>query len=190
MCTRCGYAYYGKQDCRRVLKVLGKGLAKYGLTLHPEKTRMVDFRFKRPGGQRPLATRATSFDFLGFPHVWGKSRRGKNVVYQCTAKSRYARAVKAVWEWCKRNRHRSLAEPHGRLSRMMRRHYAYYGITGNSRRLRWYAHQVERAGYRWLSERTRSGRVRWDRFQELLGRYALSRPRIIHSYVAASETPP
>jgi RNA-directed DNA polymerase len=178
------------EDCRRVFNVLGKRLAKYGLTLHPEKTGLVDFRFKRPGGQKHPATRATSFDFLGFTHVWGKSRRGKNVVYQCTAKSRYARAVKAVWEWCKRNRHRPLAEQHGRLSRMMRGHYAYYGITGNSRRLRWYAHQVERVWYRWLSERTRSGRVRWDRFQGLLRRYALPRPRIVHSYVATSETPP
>lgn len=88
-------AFEDFEDCRRVFEVLGKRLAKYGLTLHPEKTRMVDFRFKHPGGQRPPATKATSFDFLGFTHVWGKLRRGKNVVQQCTAKSRYARAVKA-----------------------------------------------------------------------------------------------
>lgn len=175
-------------DCRRVLSVLGKRLERYGLTLHPEKTRMVDFRFKRPTGQRHPATQATTFDFLGFTHVWGKSRRGKNVVYQRTAKGRYARAVKAVWTWCKRNRHRPLAEQHARLSRAMRGYYAYYGITGNGRRLRWYAHQVERAWYQWLSRRTRSGRVRWDRYRRLLERYPLPRPRIIHRYAATSET--
>jgi len=177
-------------DCRRVLEVLGKRLAKYGLTLHPEKTRMVDFRFKRPGGRQHPATQATTFDFLGFTHVWGKSRRGKNVVYQFTAKSRYARAVKAVWEWCKRNRHRPLAEQHRRLSRAMRGHYAYYGITGNTRRLRWYAHRVQRTWYRWLSTRSRGGGLRWRRYEQLLGRYPLPTPRIVHRYATASEAAP
>jgi RNA-directed DNA polymerase len=178
-------------DCRRVLDVLGKRLAKYGLTLHPEKTRMVDFRFKRPGGGQHPATQATTFDFLGFTHVWGKSRRGKNVVYQFTAKSRYARAVKAVWEWCKRNRHRPLAEQHRRLSRAMRGHYTYYGITGNTRRLRWYAHRVQTTWYRWLSTRSRGGRgLRWRRYEQLLDRYPLPAPRIVHRYATASEAAP
>ncbi|WP_232293572.1 group II intron reverse transcriptase/maturase [Stigmatella aurantiaca] len=178
-------------DCRRVLEVLGKRLAKYGLTLHPGKTRMVDFRFKRPGGGQHPATQATTFDFLGFTHVWGKSQRGKNVVYQVTAKSRYARAVKAVWEWCKRNRHRPLAEQHRRLSRAMLGHYAYYGITGNTRRVRWYAHRVQRAWYRWLSTRSRGGGgLRWRRYEQLLGRYPLPTPRVVHRYTTTSETAP
>lgn len=178
-------------DCRRVLEVLGKRLAKYGLTLHPEKTRMVDFRFKRPGGERHPATQATTFDFLGFTHVWGKSRRGKNVVYQVTAKSRYARAVKAVWEWCKRNRHRPLAEQHQRLSRAMKGHYAYYGITGNTRRVRWYAHRVQKTWYRWLLTRSRGDRgLRWRRYEQLLGRYPLPTPRVVHHYASPSETAP
>ena len=76
---------------KRMLDVLGKRLGRYGLQLHPTKTRFVDFRFRRPHGRHP-ATAGTTFNFLGFTHVWGQSRNGKNVVRQITAKDRYARA--------------------------------------------------------------------------------------------------
>ena len=89
-------------------------------------------------------TDGTSFTFLGFAHVWGKSRLGKNVVRQVTAKNRYARALAAITAWCRVNRHQSIPDQHAHLTAMMRGHYAYYGITGNFRRLSWYAHQVPR----------------------------------------------
>src|SRR4051794_15917189 len=134
-------AFEAFPDATRVLAVLGKRLARYGLTLHPEKTRLIDFRFKRPEGTHHPAANGTTFDFLGFTHVWGKSRKGVNVVRQVTAKGRYARALAAVTQWCRDNRHRPIAVQHAHLSAMMRGHYAYYGVTGNSRRVRWYAHQ-------------------------------------------------
>src|SRR4051812_3240887 len=124
-------------DATRVLAVLGKRLARYGLTLHPDKTRLIDFRFKRPEGTHHPAARGTTFDFLGFTHVWGKSRKGVNVVRQVTAKGRYARALAGVTDWCRNNRHRPLAVQHAYLSAMMRGHYAYYGVTGDSRRGGW-----------------------------------------------------
>jgi RNA-directed DNA polymerase len=176
-------------DCRRVLAVLGKRVGRFGLTLHPEKTRLVDFRFLRPNGRHPAA-QATTFDFLGFTHVWAKSRQGKNVICQRTAKTRYARALRSVHEWCRSNRHRPLPEQHARISRMMTGHYAYYGITGNGRRLRWYAHQVELIWRQWLSRRRRGNPMHWDRYRQILARYPLPTPRIIHSYAAASEALP
>jgi RNA-directed DNA polymerase len=174
-------------DARRVLDVLGKRVGRFGLTLHPDKTRMIDFRFLRPDGRHP-ATQGTTFDFLGFTHVWGKSRKGKNVVYQRTAKARYARAVRSVHDWCKRYRHRPLGEQHARIGRMMQGHYAYYGITGNSRRLRWYAHRVEVTWRMWLSRRTRGNPIRWDRFMQILEKHPLPRPRVVHRYAVASES--
>jgi hypothetical protein len=120
---------------KRMLDVLGKRLGRYGLRLNPIKTRFVDFRFRRPGGRHP-ATVGTTFGFLGFTHVWGHSRNGKNVVRQITAKDRYARALASVTEWCRRNLHHPFREQHAHLSRMIRGHCAYYGITGNSRRIR------------------------------------------------------
>lgn len=83
-------------SAKRVLAVLGKRLARYGLTLHPDKTRFIDFHFKRPNGMRHPATSGTTFDFLGFTHVWVRSRQRKDVVRQSTAKSRFARAVASV----------------------------------------------------------------------------------------------
>src|SRR5476649_2205955 len=86
-------AFEDSLDAKRVLDVLGKRLARYGLTLHPDKTRFVDFRNNRPNGADHPETDGTSFTFLGFTHIWGKSRAGKNVVRQVTAKNRYARAL-------------------------------------------------------------------------------------------------
>jgi group II intron reverse transcriptase/maturase len=174
-------------DCIRVQRVLGKRLARFGLSLHPDKTRMVDFRFKRPNGERHPATQVTTFSFLGFTHVWGKSRRGKNVVYQRTAKDRYAQALRRVTEWCRSHRHRPLPEQQAHLARMMTGHFAYYGITGNSLRLRWYAHRVQRIWFAWLRRRSRGERGGYARFEALLRRYPLPQPRIIHRYAAASE---
>ena len=77
--------------------------------------------------------RRSSPTFLGFTHAWGKSRAGKNVVRQVTAKSRYARALAAVTDWCRSNRHQTIRDQHAHLTMMMRGHYAYYGTTTGPR---------------------------------------------------------
>jgi len=122
---------------------------------------------------------------LGFTHVWGKSRQGKTRVWQLTVKSRYARALSAVSEWCRHNRHLSLRDQHAHLSKMMRGHYAYYGISGNSRRIRWFAWQVVRVWRKWLSRRDRQGVFLWSRLNELLKQHPLPPARIVHRYEAA-----
>jgi hypothetical protein len=137
---------------------LGKRLARYGLILHPDKTRFVDFRNNRPNGTDHRETNGTSFTFLGFTHIWGKSRAGKNVVRQVTAKNRYARALAAVTAWCRINRHQPIADQRAHLTAMMRGHYAYCGITGNAQRIGWYARQVVRIWQKWLSRRDRRSR--------------------------------
>ena len=124
------------------------------------------------------------------PHAWGKSRAGKNVVRQVTAKSRYARALAAVTDWCRSNRHQTIRDQHAHLTMMMRGHYAYYGISGNIKRLRWYAYQVVRIWKKWLSRRDRRRRLHWDRLNDLLTRHPLPAARIVHRYTAASEALP
>ena len=166
---------------KRLLDVLGKRLGRYGLQLHPTKTRFVDFRFKRPGGRHP-ATVGTTFNFLGFTHVWGQSRKGKNVVRQITARDRYARALASVTEWCRFNLHRPFREQHAHLSRMIRGHCAYYGISGNIRRIKWYHHQVTRIWRKWLARRGRHSNLSWPRFRAMLARHPLPPAKIIHQY--------
>jgi RNA-directed DNA polymerase len=177
-------------DAKRVLDVLGKRLARYGLTLHPDKTRFVDFRNDQSNGANHPETNGTSFTFLGFAHVWGKSLKGKNVVRQVTAKNRYVRALAAVTDWCRHNRHQTIPDQHAHLIAMMRGHYAYYGITGNFRRLCWYAYQVGRIWQKWLSRRDRGSRLLWSRFNAILKRHPLPAVRIVHHYTNVSEALP
>jgi group II intron reverse transcriptase/maturase len=168
-------------DAQRVLDVLSKRFERYGLTLHPDKTRFIDFRPERPGGTQP-GCKEPPFDFLGFTHTWGKSQKGKNVVRQRTAKSRLARALVAVNDWCRNNRHRPLPDQHVRLSAKLRGHYAYYGITGNRQQLGRFFRQVTRTWRKWLARRSRSHRLPWGRFTALLERYPLPSARIVHRY--------
>ena len=177
-------------DAKRVLGVLGKRLARYGLTLHPSKTRFVDFRNNKPNGTNHPETDDTSFTFLGFTHVWGRSRAGKKVVRQVTAKNRYARALAAVTAWCRINRHQTIPDQNAHLAAMMRGHYAYYGISGNFRRLSWYAYQVARIWQKWLSRRDRGSRLLWNQFTALRKRHPLPAARIVHRYTTASKTLP
>jgi group II intron reverse transcriptase/maturase len=183
-------AFENVLDAKRVLGVLGKRLARYGLMLHPDKTRFVDFRDASSDGKTHPETDGTSFTFLGFTHIWGKSRAGKNVVRQVTAKSRYARALAAIGEWCRNNRHQPIPDQHAHLIEVMRGHYAYYGITGNSRRLSWYAYQVARIWQKWLTRRDRQSRFLWSRFNALLKRHPLPAARIVHRYTTMSEALP
>ena len=183
-------AFENDLDAKRVLGVLGMRLARYGLKLHPDKTHFVDFRNDRPNGTDHPETDGTAFTFLGFTLIWDKSRTGKNVVRFITAKSRYARALAAVTAWCRVNRHQPIPDQHAHLTAMMRGHYAYYGITGNARRLSWYARQVARTWQTWLSRRGHGNQLHWGRFATLLKRYPLPAARIVHRYTTMSEALP
>lgn len=169
-------------DARRVLAVLSKRFAKYGLQLHPEKTRLLDFRCPSKGaGRRGGPGGGRGFDLLGFTHFWARSRRGHWVVKRKTAKDRYCRAVRRIGQWCRRYRHLPLAEQHCALSRKLQGHYGYYGITGNGHALGRYRHEVERVWRKWLDRRSNRAHMGWDRFGLLLRRYPLPPIRVVHS---------
>jgi len=177
-------AFEREDDARRVLAVLPKRLARFGLTLHPEKTRLVDLR--RPAGTsaKPRSQRARSFDLLGFTHYWGRSRKGRWVVQRKTARTRFSRAVRQVGDWCRRNRHLPVAVQQRALSRKLRGHDAYYGITGNARALARSRHEVRRLCRKWLNRRSRATRLSWATFARLVECYPLPPARVIHSIYA------
>jgi hypothetical protein len=154
------------RDAQRVMAVLGKRFAKYGLTVHPQKTRVLDFRRPRP--QQHAGKGGESFQFLGFTHHWGRSRTGRWVVQRKTASKRMSRALKAVAQWCEQSRHWSLAEQHQGLSRKLRGHFAYYGITGNGRALSRFRTQVVATWFKWLNRRGGQRRWTWERFARVL----------------------
>jgi RNA-directed DNA polymerase len=174
-------------DAKRVMDVLGKRVGRFGLTLHPDKTRFLDFRPRHHGGTPPDC-KAQSFDFLGFTHSWGKSRRGKDVVRQTTAKSRFARSLAAIKDWCRSNRHQPVRDQRAWLSAALNGHFAYFGITGNIRRLLAYRYQVVRTWHKWLERRTRGRRFLWHKFNAFLTRHPLPTARITHRYTGWNET--
>lgn len=168
-----------ERDANRVMEVLPKRFGRYNLTLNPAKTRLVDFRRPpRSGGG------SGSFDLLGFTHFWGTSRKGWPVVQRKTSSSRFSRALKRISEWCRVNRHRSVAEQHKMLSLKVRGHYSYFGITGNSRAIGRFLHEVERQWRRWLDRRSSRAKMTWDRFCLLLRRYPIPPPRVVRSVYA------
>jgi RNA-directed DNA polymerase len=173
-----------EEDARRVLAVLPKRFEKYGLRLHPEKTRLVAFQCP-PGrsnrnGSTPGSGHGT-FDLLGFTHHWGKSQKGQWVVKRKTASGRFARSVRTISQWCQLHRHRAISEQHRTLSQKLRGHYAYYGLTGNGKALSRFQSTVTRLWRKWLSRRKRGYTYPWSRFVRLLERFPLPPAVVVHS---------
>ena len=159
-----------------------KRLQKYSLELHPEKTRLV--RFGRPPyrGKQKREDRPETFDFLGFTHYWGRSRKGNWVVKRKTRRSRLTRALRAIDEYCRRQRHDPVKEQRQALARKLNGHYQYYGITTNYRSLARFYRQVTRTWHKWLSRRSRKAYIPWEKMAKILDRWPLPRPRVVHSY--------
>lgn len=173
--------FESEEDARRVQEVLPKRFEKYGLRLHPDKTRLV--RFVPPGDEPPEdggGQRDRSFDLLGLTLYWGKSRKGRWVVKQKTARDRLRRSLRRIKAWCREHRHDSVKQQHASLSRKLQGHYAYYGVTGNYRSLSQFFHEVRRTWRKWLSRRS-NAELAWDRMDAILAVYPLPRPRVVHS---------
>jgi len=166
-----------KSDAERVMKVLPKRFAKYGLTLHPDKTRLIDLNDKRGGGGR-------SFDFLGFTHFLGKTRKGLTVLKRKTSSKRLTRAIRKVDEYIKRNRHMKLKDLIAALNLKLRGHYNYYGVTFNSRSLMGFNYMVRRTLFKWLNRRGGKKKITWMMFIKYVdGWKPLLTPYIRHSYL-------
>jgi group II intron reverse transcriptase/maturase len=180
------------EDAQRVMEVLPKRFDKYDLTVHPDKTRLVPFRppsdRTRADKDRP-SSRPGTFDFLGFTHYWGRSRKGHWVVKRKTASSRFSRAVQSVALWCRFNRHLPIGEQQRKLNQKIRGHCAYYGITGNGLMLARFHYQAARSWRKWLNRRNRERTMTWDVFKRLRQRYPLAPVRVVHSVYAAAANP-
>jgi hypothetical protein len=180
-----------ERDARRVMAVLPKRFEKYGLRLHPTKTKLVRFQRPRYGSnsKKDDPTRPGSFDFLGFRHYWGRSQKGNWVVKRKTAQSRFSRALRRIATWCRTNRHLPIAEQHRVLTSKLRGHDAYYGITGNSRMLSLLRYWVRREWFKWLQRRSHAARRGWEWMERLTKVLPLPMPRIVHSALPSVAKP-
>ena len=168
-------------DARRVLEVLPQRFGKHGLTIHPDKTRLLRFRPGPVGRNGSDSPPPGTFDFLGFTHYWARSRKGRWVVKRKTATNRFTRAIKKISEWCRFHRHTPLSDQHTTLSSKLRGHFQYYGITGNSHALSAFRHFVTRVWKNWLSRRNRERSWAWSDHNRMLQRYPLPPAIAVHS---------
>jgi group II intron reverse transcriptase/maturase len=164
-----------KEDADRIMKVLALRFAKYGLTIHPEKTKLITFT-------EPDDKDEGSFTFLGFTHYWVKSKKGRWIIGRKTDKKRLNRSIKAITQWCRENRNKILTEQHKELTAKLRGHYAYYGITFNFKSLERFFMRIRDIWFKWLNRRSdKRSLYRWQ-YLRYLRLHPLPYPKIVHSY--------
>jgi group II intron reverse transcriptase/maturase len=174
--------FQNAEDAQRVRMVLDKRFSKYGLTLHPEKTRVVEFGRKAFHKAQRMGTKSATFDFLGMTHLSEKSRRGTFRIGVRTAKKRMRRGLKAVAQWCKEHMHDPIAEQQRTLNAKLRGHYQYYGRSSNYRGILRFYRGVRRIWRTWLNRRTQGTPLSWEKYTRFLERHPLVRPRITHTW--------
>lgn len=172
-----------REDAEKVLEVLTKRFEKYGLTLHPEKTRLIEFgrqaltKSEKPGGTKP-----PTFDFLGFTHLCKRSRNGKFTIHLRTMRKRLRRSLAEITAWCREHRHDPVDEQQKVLNSKLRGHYQYYGRPTNYRCIWQFFRGVRKSWQKWLNRRTRGNSLNWDKFENLLRCHPLLLPHITRSW--------
>jgi group II intron reverse transcriptase/maturase len=169
-------AFEQEEDARRVMEVLGKRLGRFGLALHPDKTRLLPFR-RPPAGQKSGKGPAT-FDFLGFTLYWARTRKGGWRLGCKTRSASLRRTIQSIYAWCRRYRHLPVKAQHAALTRRIQGHFNYFGVSGNFRSLLLVVEQARRSWYKWLCRRSQRKRLTWERFADLLRDFPLPAPRI------------
>ena len=169
-----GFEY--KDDAKRVMDALGERREHFGLTLHPDKTRLLPFwrPLKRQEGGKGRAT----FDFLGFTLYWARTKKGRWAMFCKTRSASLRRIIQSVYDWCRRHRHHSVKEQHAALTRRIQGHFNSFGVSGNFRSLLLVLEQARRTWYKWLCRRSPRKRLTWERFADLLRDFPLPKPRI------------
>jgi len=162
-----------QEDAERIMKVLPKRLEKYSLSIHPEKTKLVDFRV-------PTDKKGNTFNFLGFTLYWARSRKGNWVIKKRTIGKRKQRAIKRNNLWCKHHRHKPVKMQHERLCQKLQGYYNYFGVIGNYAAIAAVHHWTKCAWRKWLGRRGGKTQMTWERFNRLLETFPLPKPRIIH----------
>lgn len=165
-----------QDDAEQVQVVLGQRMEQFGLTLHPDKTRLLPFG--RPPEDQQSGKGPGTFDFLGFTCYWKRTRSGRWEMAFKTRSARLRRAIKVVYDYCRRNRHLSVREQHASLRSRLQGHINYFGVNGNADSLTAFVHHCTRAWFKWLRRRSQRARLNWERFKDLLRDFPLPRPRI------------
>lgn len=169
--------FESRADAECVREWLTRRMAEFGLTLHPDKTRLVPFDRPRKGGTGGKGP--ATFDLLGFTLFWRRTRKGSWVLGMKTRKARLQRAIKNLGSWCRSHRHLPRKEQHASLSRRLNGHFNYFGVNGNQASLGHVRYWAERLWLKWLRRRSQRGRrLTWKRFAAYLEVFPLPAPTV------------
>jgi len=176
-----------QDDAQYIEQALRDRFATFGLELHAEKTRTIRFgRYERENAQRQQR-QANTFDFLGFAHFCGTSRKGKFIVGRQTSRKKFRQKCQEMNDWLRRIRnHKKAKDWWPTLAAKLRGHYHYYGVSGNMRSLNRFYHMTVRLTRKWLNRRSQRKRFYWKGFISYLKHYPLPRPRIAHNFYTLS----
>jgi RNA-directed DNA polymerase len=178
--TIVGFQY--KSDAEQFLTDLKERFQKFGLKLHPDKTRLILFgRFAQLRKEERGERKPETFDFLGFTHICGKSKEGKFTIIRQTMKKRLRTKAQEVKENLKRRMHSPISEVGKWLSSVLTGHYRYYGVQGNYQPMNQFRYRVYSVLKRTLSRRSQKGYVTWEVLNRFIERW-LPRPRIYHPH--------
>jgi len=166
--------FENEEDVHKVYNTVPKRMQKFGLTIHPEKSKLIKFE---PTGDKP------TFDFLGFTHYWTKSKRGNNLIKRRTTKKKLRQVSKNLTDTCQKHRHDKLKDQHKLFSAKLIGFYQYYGIRGNFHALYRMYRMAVFLWFKWLNRRSQRKSYTWKGYSELLKHFSLPRPRIIHNNV-------
>jgi len=171
-----------RRNADEIERMLRERFVKFGLSLHPEKTRTISFgRYERQNARRQ-GRKANTFDFLGFTHFCGHSRKGTFRLGRKTSLKKFRKACKAMNDWLRRIRSvMSIEEIWPILAAKLRGHYNYYGVSSNSRMIVRFGYVTIRAVMKWLNRRSQRRSFTWKKFSAYLVHYPLPRPRIVHN---------
>jgi RNA-directed DNA polymerase len=175
-----GFQY--EQDARRFLAGLRVRLAKFGLELHPDKTRLIEFgRYAAENRAAKGQGKPETFDFLGFTHICGVTRSGWFQLKRITIARRVRAKLAEVKDQLKRRMHQPIPEQGRWLASVVRGHMAYYAVPGNVQAVAAFRDQVTRHWFKALRRRSQRTTVNWTRMSRIEARW-LPRARVMHPY--------
>ena len=170
-----------EHDAKAMREALAERLAQFGLELHPEKTRVIRFgRYAKADSAKDGRRRPETFDFLGFTHLCGTSRKNTFWLLRRTSRKRRLAKLASVKEQIRKRMHDPPVEQWRWVEQVLVGHYRYYGVPGNYRTLETFREQVKYTWYRRLERRSQHGRWNSAKLKAFDERYPLVRPRISH----------
>ena len=178
-----------RQSAEEIESMLRERFSKFGLRLHPEKTRMISFgRFERQNASRQ-GRKSRTFDFLGFTHYCGRSRKGKFLLGRKTSCRKFREACKQMNAWLRQVRGvMRIGDIWSVLSSKLRGHYNYFGVSGNSRMITKFGFVTLGLVRKWLNRRSQRKSFTWKQMRTYLCHYPLPRPRIVHNWYKPSSS--